>query len=454
MKSLFFKLFAVLYLSGQLSAQSMREIILPFNNDQSTAMENDVREVIDSVYDVLNDGEKVRLRLYNREERKTRTHEQLIVLTQNRYKLVNAYLAARKRMPLIKIPEVVPFTNVLPDRVSITDHNIADLDQPIPGLPAVILKREEPFEKYYTHLAESARIRNAVDYDIYADRDFTISTPSGLQVLFAANSFVKENGMRHSCTNVRIVLEQYLTMSDMIAADLVTHSKGKLLESGGMIYIEAWCGEDKLKLAPGKSFRVLFPSNERKKGMKAWSGHKTENADDWVQQFNGKVQRIPEEVKQENPVESESEVNYESEGEGNYQMDVMSREIYNMSDGYLLTSFNLGWINCDRFVEIEEKTDLVVQSNSKEEVCYRLVFQEIKSVMPAYRDGSKDGFRFSQVPKGERVVLLAYYISRDKSVGLFAAKEIVIGENQNEFLQMQNINPDQLKGKLSDWFLQ
>lgn len=452
-----------LMLASSVFSQTIREIILPFNDDQCLAFEPDVQQVIDSVYFNMRQGEKIKLRLYNRFERKMKTHVELQSLTSNRARLVNSYLEAKKNYSSSEIEKIIPFNyNLPPTGRSLTDYMSPDLEKPIPGLPAVILQKTEPYQKFYTHLNDSLINRNEMEYSISASMDQHLFFQSGLEISFLANSFVQENGAAHSCSEIKILVEEYLKTAEMLSADLTTHSNGKMLESGGMIYIEAWCGTQKLKLKPGKSIEILFPSITKKEGMKTFNGRKSKNMSDWVLQNGGEVKIVPDELIPETEKKNNNErfivteeISYEGEGvilDGEYEYDSLAQQVYDMTDGYLLTSLNLGWINCDRFYEVENKTELLVSSNSKEPICYRIVFKDIKSIIPAYDCGANGTFKFDDIPAGEKVILVAFYVSRDKKTALFAAKEITLGETKNEKLLMENTTPEALKAQFSDLF--
>lgn len=70
----------------------------------------------------------------------------------------------------------------------------------------------------------------------------------------------------------------------------------------------------------------------------------------------------------------------------------------------------LGNINCDRFYNVEKKTDVIVNLNEYDfdEIRVYVVFNKIKSVIPGYyREGDKGTIKFTGLPVGEDVVYLA-----------------------------------------------
>jgi hypothetical protein len=70
----------------------------------------------------------------------------------------------------------------------------------------------------------------------------------------------------------------------------------------------------------------------------------------------------------------------------------------------------LGNINCDRFYDVDEKTDVIVKLNEFDfdKIRVYVVFNKIKSVIPGYyREGDMGTIKFSNLPVGEDVVYLA-----------------------------------------------
>lgn len=63
-------------------------------------------------------------------------------------------------------------------------------------------------------------------------------------------------------TSVEITLKEYLTMSDILMAQLTTTSDDKIIETNGMVEIRAYNDTDRLKLC--KEIAVLFPIEKNK----------------------------------------------------------------------------------------------------------------------------------------------------------------------------------------------
>jgi len=82
-----------------------------------------------------------------------------------------------------------------------------------------------------------------------------------------------------------------------------------------------------------------------------------------------------------------------------------------------VSSYNI--VNCDRFVGSDRLTETVLDIDYSEKMDARLYFKDIKSVMPAQKDGN-GRLIFQNVPKGFLVTLLIVKYVEDK---IFIAKE-------------------------------
>jgi hypothetical protein len=436
---------------GNLRAQAIREITLPFDEGQSARFEKDVQWVIDSTYFSLRPLEKIRLILYSRQERASLPMDQLFSIASRRHTLVSKYLGVRRTASPSKVRELIDFdTTATFNTKSVADRSQLDLNRPY-GIPSVLLTNSEPFYRYYPHLQNEALTRPQQEFYVVCNEEQILYTAGGLTIRIPSNSFVTEKGNAPSCCDINFIVEEYLTTKDMLLADLVTHSSGQMIETGGMVYLEAYCGTEKLKLKPGTSLYIHFPAMEKKEGMLTFNGRRTDNMSDWTIQNNGKVYMAPEETEKLFP----RVVAIEMEGERMFDSASATERYYEgseMADGYLLKTANLGWINCDRFYNIEEKTELSVKPDTEKEFCFRLVFKNIRSILPAFAVIPGLLFKFTGLPKGEKAILLGYWISNDRKTASFAWKEITIGETAEETMEMKTVSGGELAGMLSDLF--
>jgi hypothetical protein len=99
---------------------------------------------------------------------------------------------------------------------------------------------------------------------------------NGTEITFFANSFKKKDGTILTSGNVKIVLQEMLTGPEMILANKTTTSDGKLLVSGGQIYIKAYLGNEELIVNTAANPQVDIPAKTLA-NMSLFTGNIKEN---------------------------------------------------------------------------------------------------------------------------------------------------------------------------------
>ncbi len=120
---------------------------------------------------------------------------------------------------------------------------------------------------------------------------------SGIMVAVPADAFIDANGKAPE-GKVRIELMEGLTEADVTRMNLGTMSQYGPLESGGMLYVNAYTEEgDALSIAPGKCLSIEIPTVNKKEGMEAWEGiMQPDGSLAWVnpQTVKDSLRRVPQ----------------------------------------------------------------------------------------------------------------------------------------------------------------
>lgn len=102
-----------------------------------------------------------------------------------------------------------------------------------------------------------------------------IEGKKGTQVSIPEGAFVHQDGSPVK-EAVTFKMREFYSKSDFLLAGLTTHSEGQILESGGMLYLEAYSEGKKLKLAEGKTLEVALPKRNTRpssaQGMELFYG--------------------------------------------------------------------------------------------------------------------------------------------------------------------------------------
>jgi hypothetical protein len=317
-------------------------------------------------------------------------------------------------------------------------------------------------------------------FTLKEDTITTIVCEGGTKLIIPAQAFVLEEdpGMPANGAVELRVLEVY-QQGNMLRHYLTTQEKeGKLLESAGMVYLEAYAEGKKLRLKEGKEILLGFPKKENIEGASLFSGvvasgealrwKKKGGAFDLKKAIintyfggdaktNLKIVTYEEALARDNSVFGQNQdravIDPKSypralvEDEPNTKMLEGLLEDYN--DYLFFSTPQLSWINCDRFVE-EEVIRLTLNiSGFPQNTLYYLVFEELNSVMAGYRKTGEPEERnpvFEQVPIGREVKLVVIF-NRGGDYYLGQQQVIIEGE-QNIELSPREIAKEDIRDYL------
>ncbi|MCB9252387.1 MAG: OmpA family protein [Flavobacteriales bacterium] len=98
-----------------------------------------------------------------------------------------------------------------------------------------------------------------------------------------ADAFVKENGEKlHPGEKVNVEINEVSSVLEALVNQTYTLSGDQLLETGGMLKMEAFCNNSKLVLAEGKNIKLEIPTPTEKEDMFVFEGYTDKNGNlDW-----------------------------------------------------------------------------------------------------------------------------------------------------------------------------
>lgn len=116
-------------------------------------------------------------------------------------------------------------------------------------------------------------------YSINPERDTLLVGAQGTQVLVPAGTFDLPLG----AGSIRLTLQEFYTPADMVLAGLSTMAGPNLLETGGMLRLEATAGGQPVALRPGRQLLLRLPTRQPQADMQLFEGvaHGTSGALDW-----------------------------------------------------------------------------------------------------------------------------------------------------------------------------
>lgn len=247
----------------------------------------------------------------------------------------------------------------------------------------------------------------------------TITSTDGLTCVFPPLCCVTPNG---APVTGKVYVQMLLIRKrgDMIAADKPTISNGRLLVSGGEIFVKLIRNGDELRLAPGKTIVLKYNDPQPVPGMRLFYGDETNpNRFNWI------------------PADS---------------LGLGTQNVTIGNNFYQLVSAQVRWINCDAFADTAGISRVQVMASlspiytNVNTVCY-LVFNNKRSVLGMYGNAVTKKFQTGLVPVGEPVTLVAISKLGDQ---YFMGKQVFVTGQNNAVVNQQIINVAPLPTTLPD----
>ena len=116
-------------------------------------------------------------------------------------------------------------------------------------------------------------------------------------------------------------------------------------------------------------------------------------------------------------------------------------------DAYLLASDELGWINCDEFYDVEQKTDVIVYVDTTYRPSVRMVFDNINSVMGGDYNQQSGTVTFRDIPVGESVRLVGYSIM--DGTAYMANRSVVVSNDLKSDLKLVATTKQEMEAELA-----
>ncbi len=133
-------------------------------------------------------------------------------------------------------------------------------------------------------------------FDINAGNASIVESSRGAKFYFPGNC-LRDKAGKLVTGKVNIKLIEYNNKADMIFSNVTAVSQDKILESGGMFFIEAIQNGESLKMDSFVGFKIMVPpTNGAPKNMQFWQGEKNKkdsfNVIDWKKQDSVVVENI------------------------------------------------------------------------------------------------------------------------------------------------------------------
>jgi hypothetical protein len=270
-------------------------------------------------------------------------------------------------------------------------------------------------------------------FNFDCNQEIIVKGEEGTIITIPRNTLVDQNNQVVKGI-IEVQLKEFYKKSEMIMSDLHTMSGNNLLETGGMICLNLYKEGEELKLKNGEEVKIEMSSQGDNGGMKTFNGQHQPSGINWVEKPSPMGQQVIE-------FNQDNDLGYQAYG------DTVDKQKLAKIDQIILTSSKLGWINCDRFYKVANKTNLIVNVDKSIKPVVRLVFKDINSIMPCFLNMNGEG-TFPNVPVGSNAQLIAFGLIDDEPY--YVSKEVVIKKDQKEMLVPVKTTFDIMKKELAE----
>lgn len=257
---------------------------------------------------------------------------------------------------------------------------------------------------------------------ITAENGGKIVTPDDVTVEFPANCCKGSGGVCKGKLDIEILILK--TKGELVSNDKPTFSKGELLTSGGVVFINAKQNGVSVSVVSNKTISIKYKMRPVESGMKFFDGGRPDRFKfDWALINNREI--------------------------GTWR-DSSSQDV----SGYQIFTDRFGWINCDKFNAETNLTDKITvalpDSFSNRNTGVFIVFKDILSVVKLAGDPQTRKFtipkNYKGLPIGRQVTVVVYGIVKDKTY--FATQDLTIAATNALTMTPLPLSLEEIKKKI------
>tara|TARA_B100000683_G_scaffold40084_1_gene35453 strand:- start:417 stop:1538 length:1122 start_codon:yes stop_codon:yes gene_type:complete len=340
-------------------------------------------------------------------------------------------------------------------------------------------------------------------YTIDSEKDTTLVGEQGTIVKIYANSFYSTDSTL-DLSNIEIELKEAIKPSDFVLANLTTTSRNKMLQSGGMVFLDAKVNGKRLKVKSDAEIGVILPAVAVDKDMEIFKGYRfIDGSMVWSESYNRvlnselqnyersfitityscQIDSLPDSLLNAYLFQPEREVGDKTIIQG-YNVEVVKIEknlvalresvnglfipdvitnkgrngyVRDFNTSYIFSSSRLGWTNIDKFFDDPnaQEIDMVVDVTNQHDFDYvftSMLLPELNSYISGYQKNDNTyGFTESDnekmmLPTGIEATIMATAYRDD--VPYFSMKKVIIDKSLNVQLSLSETTPEALKSTI------
>lgn len=259
-----------------------------------------------------------------------------------------------------------------------------------------------------------------------------VTGKKGTVISINPDNLMTENGQPLG-KEIEVELKELTDTEALLRANASTTSDGRLLVSGGAYYINLTSDGQKLKLKPGRTLSVQFPKLSTKEMSLFYGTRDSLGRMNWkptAEKFKSiskprSIEKEQDEIStdyddimsyieggQNKPLSKEDKRAIAEEA----KFEAFSKKLYATAELQ-----QLGWINCDRFYDAENKTSLEYAFDGKDTIVDARVFLVFRDINSAMEDvyfvfrNTRYNSRFENIPIGAKTRLIAITLKNGKA---------------------------------------
>ena len=280
-------------------------------------------------------------------------------------------------------------------------------------------------------------------FSLKSNQDSVIIGTRGTIIYYEGNILESENGIPIN-GDIELELIELSNQKDFAINNIGTTSNGELLVSGGAYFIGFNQKGKKLQLKKDHTLKIQFPMLSEEE-MNIFYGEF-----DSLNQINWEDSNI--ELSEETSLRIDTTFIIDSLGNSSgiiasidtIRIGNMTNTIYEVTPYEPIKLPTLGWINCDRFLNSDNRTNLIVEVKNQEfdKTETYLIFKDINSVMlNLWKE--ENFFKFNSIPTGYDVRLIT--LSK-KGDDIFAyKKDFSIDKDMIHKVELKKIDKEELE---------
>ncbi|WP_163411198.1 hypothetical protein [Flavobacterium ajazii] len=299
-------------------------------------------------------------------------------------------------------------------------------------------------------------------FKVSADKPTQVTGKQGTIISVNPADLTTENGQPFG-KNIEVELKELTNQEQLFRTNAQTTSNRQLLVSGGAYFINITSDGKQLKLKDGKSLSVEFPKITTNKMSLFYGQRDTLGQLNWQkakQNFESKLKPKAKVVSTKDTIANETDeiediLEYIKNEDRNPLTKKEKKALKDQEKNIALADKvykaielkQFGWINCDRFYDVPNKTNLQYALNDKSFISANvyLVFKDINSVMQScYLSFKNKKFNsgFQNIPIGAKTELIAFSIRNGKT--FIHKSDLTIKANETIQLVLKEFSQDQV----------